>query len=74
MYAVILAGGSGTRFWPKSRVDNPKQLLKILGNKTMIETFVENFKFDYEYIFLCKKKDLIETNLLSIIQNLNYTT
>ena len=46
-----------------------KSLVK-LGNKTMIETFVENFKFDYEYIFLCKKKDLIETNLLSIIQNL----
>ena len=45
-----------------------KSLVK-LGNKTMIETFVENFKFDYEYIFLCKKKDLIETNLLSIIQN-----
>jgi len=29
MYAVILAGGSGTRFWPKSRVDNPKQFLDI---------------------------------------------
>ena len=36
MYHVILAGGSGTRFWPKSRIDNPKQLLKMLGDETKI--------------------------------------
>ena len=36
MYHVILAGGSGARFWPKSRKDTPKQLLKILGDFTMI--------------------------------------
>ena len=36
MYHVILAGGSGSRFWPKSREDSPKQLTKILGDKTMI--------------------------------------
>ncbi len=38
VYAVILAGGSGTRFWPKSRLKSPKQLCKM-GNskKTMIE-------------------------------------
>ena len=36
MYHVILAGGSGSRFWPKSRNDTPKQLLKMLGDDTMI--------------------------------------
>ena len=36
MYHVILAGGSGSRFWPKSREDSPKQLTKILGDETMI--------------------------------------
>ena len=44
--------------------------LVMLGDRTMIETFIYNFQFDYEYIFLCKKKDLIETNLLKTIQNL----
>ncbi|SVA97811.1 uncharacterized protein METZ01_LOCUS150665, partial [marine metagenome] len=37
MYAVILAGGSGTRFWPKSREKLPKQLLRITGQGTMIQ-------------------------------------
>ena len=36
MYHVILAGGSGSRFWPKSRKDTPKQLLNFTGEKTMI--------------------------------------
>ena len=36
MYHVILAGGSGSRFWPKSMENTPKQLLKILGEETMI--------------------------------------
>jgi mannose-1-phosphate guanylyltransferase len=41
LYAVIMAGGSGTRFWPQSRQNKPKQLLKIAGDKTMIRATVE---------------------------------
>jgi mannose-1-phosphate guanylyltransferase len=38
IYAVILAGGSGTRFWPKSRHMQPKQLCRIgKADRTMIE-------------------------------------
>lgn len=38
VFAVILAGGSGTRFWPKSRRLNPKQLCRIgSDDKTMLE-------------------------------------
>lgn len=36
-YAVIIAGGRGTRFWPLSRPHRPKQLLKILSGKSLIQ-------------------------------------
>ena len=36
-HAVILAGGRGTRFWPRSRTRTPKQLLNIVGSDTMLE-------------------------------------
>ncbi len=39
-HAVILAGGRGTRFWPRSRTRTPKQLLNIVGTETMIEQTV----------------------------------
>jgi mannose-1-phosphate guanylyltransferase len=39
-YAVILAGGRGTRFWPRSRTRTPKQLLNIIGKATMLEQTV----------------------------------
>ena len=35
-HAVILAGGRGTRFWPRSRMRTPKQLLNIVGRETML--------------------------------------
>ena len=38
LYAVIMAGGSGTRFWPASRRDRPKQFLTIVGTRSMIRT------------------------------------
>jgi mannose-1-phosphate guanylyltransferase len=37
LYAIIMAGGSGTRFWPKSRRDRPKQLLRLAGEGTMLQ-------------------------------------
>ena len=37
LYSVIMAGGSGTRFWPLSRHLYPKQLLRILGDDTLIQ-------------------------------------
>ena len=40
-YAVILAGGSGTRFWPRSRSIVPKQVLDIVGEKSLIQQTVE---------------------------------
>ncbi len=40
-YAVIMAGGSGTRFWPMSTQERPKQFLKLFGDRTMLQTSVE---------------------------------
>jgi mannose-1-phosphate guanylyltransferase len=40
VHAVILAGGRGTRFWPRSRAGAPKQLLNIIGKQTMLEQTV----------------------------------
>ena len=40
MYAVVLAGGGGTRLWPLSRPDRPKPFLKLLGEETLIQRTV----------------------------------
>lgn len=39
-YALIIAGGVGARFWPRSRGHTPKQLLEIIGHGTMIQNTV----------------------------------
>ena len=41
MFAVIMAGGRGTRFWPRSRGAMPKQLLDITGDSTMLQQTVQ---------------------------------
>ena len=40
MYAVVLAGGSGTRLWPLSRPERPKPFLRLLGDETLIQRTV----------------------------------
>ncbi len=44
VYAVIMAGGVGTRFWPRSREKTPKQLLEIVGKGTMIQNTVARLR------------------------------
>ncbi|MEX2112656.1 MAG: mannose-1-phosphate guanylyltransferase [Pirellulales bacterium] len=41
LHAVIMAGGSGTRFWPESRGARPKQLLRLVGERSMIQSTVD---------------------------------
>lgn len=43
-YALILAGGSGTRFWPLSRNAKPKQLLDLFGQGTMLRQAIARLK------------------------------
>jgi len=40
-YAVIMAGGSGTRFWPRSRKNRPKQLLNITGDEILLKKTID---------------------------------
>lgn len=41
LHAIIMAGGTGTRFWPASRNDAPKQLLQLVGEATMLRQTVD---------------------------------
>lgn len=52
--AVIMAGGKGERFWPKSRTNLPKQFLNISGNKSMIQQTIARLEklIDISQIFI----------------------
>lgn len=47
MKIIIMAGGSGTRLWPLSRKNKPKQFQKLLGDKTMLQESVERLLVDF---------------------------
>lgn len=40
-YGVIMAGGGGTRFWPLSRAEEPKQLLNLSGKDLMVNETID---------------------------------
>lgn len=70
--ALIMAGGKGERFWPRSRKNNPKQFLCLTGDgKTMIQQTVERIRsiVDIEDIFIAtneKYKELVKQQLPEI--------
>jgi mannose-1-phosphate guanylyltransferase len=58
-YAVIMAGGSGTRLWPLSRQRYPKQALRLVGEQTMFQYAVERLLplFPLERIFVITRAE-----------------
>jgi len=57
-YVAIMAGGIGSRFWPKSRISNPKQFLDVLGTgQSLIQMTFERFRR-----FLPAEQILVVTN------------
>ena len=69
--ALIMAGGSGTRFWPLSTNDKPKQFLDLVSEKTMIKETVDRIKeiIPAEKIFIStniKYFDIIKKELPEI--------
>lgn len=74
MYIVIMAGGSGTRFWPRSRAGNPKQMLNLFGERTMLQlTYdrVKDFVNDEKIIIVTNKelKDSVSEQLPNLPGN-----
>src|SRR6059036_3903104 len=58
IYALILAGGSGERFWPLSRRNHPKQLLRLVSERTLLEETVARLEG-----FVPTERILILTNI-----------
>lgn len=67
IYAIIMSGGLGSRFWPKSRKNLPKQFLKTVGDKTMIECTVDRISNIIPKERICV---VTNKNYVPIIQNL----
>ena len=66
--ALIMAGGKGTRFWPLSTEEKPKQFLNLIGEKTMLQMTVDRIKdlIPIEQIFICtgeNYKELVKEQL-----------
>lgn len=66
--ALIMAGGKGTRFWPLSTEEKPKQFLNLIGKETMIQMTVERIKpiIPIDRIFVCTGQmyvDLVKEQL-----------
>lgn len=67
MYVVIMAGGSGTRFWPMSRASRPKQFLTIVGDTPMVVATYERVKSmvsDERVVLVVGEEHRIETERL----------
>jgi mannose-1-phosphate guanylyltransferase len=64
-YAVILAGGYGERFWPASTMARPKQLLSLLGDRTMLEMAVDRLDglIPPERVLVLTSADLVEATI-----------
>src|SRR5579872_936223 len=54
-YGVIMAGGSGTRLWPMSRSDRPKQILPVVNGRSLLQLSYERLLgvLPAERIFVC---------------------
>ena len=59
---LVMAGGRGTRFWPRSRESRPKQFLTMIGNESLLQQTVRRLsgRFQPENIFVLTTKQLSE--------------
>ena len=59
---LIMAGGKGTRFWPKSTEEKPKQFINLIDDKTMIQLTIDRIRniVPIEKIFVATGEKYIE--------------
>jgi mannose-1-phosphate guanylyltransferase len=62
IYGVILAGGKGERFWPLSRARRPKQLLRLISDKTMLQETIDRILplIPIEKIFVVTSENMVQ--------------
>jgi mannose-1-phosphate guanylyltransferase len=62
LIAVVMAGGRGTRFWPRSRALRPKQFLPMAGDQPLLVQTVERLRPDVEprHVYVVTTEDLAE--------------
>jgi mannose-1-phosphate guanylyltransferase len=61
LYALVMAGGGGTRLWPISRRDHPKQMLPLIGERTMFQLSIDRLLplLPLEHIFVVTAADQV---------------
>ena len=72
IYGLILAGGKGSRLYPLSRADQPKQFLKLINNKSFLVNTVDRIKPIIDILLVISSLDMI-LELEKLLKEYGYT-
>jgi mannose-1-phosphate guanylyltransferase len=67
-YAVIMAGGGGTRLWPLSRLKRPKQMLRVIGNRTLFQMTIDRLQglFSLDHVLIVTSESQAREFMLQV--------